>query len=80
VRLHGFAKYGDFSYGIYLYGWPIQQLLMMYAGRVLNVYGLFIVAMALVLPAAAFSWFCIERPFLRLNHKPVAVPHSVLTR
>ncbi|MCI8469186.1 MAG: acyltransferase [Eggerthellaceae bacterium] len=28
-RLAGFAKHGEFSYGIYLWGWPIQQVLVM---------------------------------------------------
>lgn len=28
-RMAGFAKHGEFSYGIYLWGWPIQQVLVM---------------------------------------------------
>ena len=31
-RLHDFAKHGDLSYGIYLYAYPIQRLLI--AGQV----------------------------------------------
>ena len=30
VRLYRWAKRGDFSYGIYLYAFPIQQLLVRY--------------------------------------------------
>ncbi|SFQ59955.1 acyltransferase family protein [Hymenobacter arizonensis] len=72
VRLHHFAKYGDFSYGIYLYGWPVQQLVMLYAGHRIGVHGLFLVSMVIVMPCAAISWFLIEKPFLRLNAKPAA--------
>ncbi|WP_426060959.1 acyltransferase family protein [Hymenobacter sp. B1770] len=77
VRLHRFAKYGDFSYGIYLYGWPVQQLVMLYAGHSMGVYGLFLVSMVIVMPCAAISWFLVEKPFLRLNTKPAA-PAPVL--
>jgi peptidoglycan/LPS O-acetylase OafA/YrhL len=54
----------DFSYGIFLYGFPVQQLLALrFPG--LNPYGLFVVAMAVVTVLAALSWFLIERPLLR---------------
>jgi peptidoglycan/LPS O-acetylase OafA/YrhL len=69
VTLQNFARYGDFSYGIYLYGWPLQQLIMLYIGRRLNVFCLFLASMLLVLPLAALSWHLIEKPFLRLKSK-----------
>jgi peptidoglycan/LPS O-acetylase OafA/YrhL len=67
VSLHGFAKFGDFSYGIYLYGWPILQLLLLYARVPLTVWSLFTWTMSLVLPIAALSWHLIEKPALRLK-------------
>ncbi|CAA2107602.1 hypothetical protein VVAX_04315 [Variovorax paradoxus] len=54
----------DFSYGIFLYGFPVQQLLALRFPS-LNPYGLFVVAMAVVTVLAALSWFFIERPLLR---------------
>ena len=54
----------DFSYGIYLYGFPVQQLLTLrFPG--LNPYWLFAVAMVVATALAALSWFLIERPMLR---------------
>ena len=64
-----FAKYGDFSYGIYLYGWPLQQLTLLYLSEYLNVFTFFLLVMPLVLLAAFISWYLIEKPALKLkNH------------
>ncbi|MFT2007680.1 acyltransferase family protein [Pontibacter sp. 13R65] len=74
VKLHEFSRFGDFSYGIYLYGWPVQQLVMLYLGKELTVMGLFMVSMAIVTPIAAFSWFLIEKPALKLKNLPIKIP------
>ena len=54
----------DLSYGIYIYAFPIQQILAGYGQ--LNL----LTAVLAVLPFAAFSWFLVERPAMRL--KPAA--------
>lgn len=56
----------DFSYGLYIYAFPVQQVLAE-QGR-LN----FALSVACTLPLAAASWFLVERPALRL--KPRARP------
>ena len=43
--LSKFGRRGDLSYGLYLYAYPVQQLLVLYAGRYLNVYTLTAVAL-----------------------------------
>lgn len=67
IRLYAFAKYGDFSYGIYLYGWPMQQLVVRYLPHgdapIVN----FLAATALAAIAGIASWHSIERPMLRLK-------------
>ena len=68
IRFYNFAKYGDFSYGIYLYGWPIQQLVLLYFGYRLNVAGTFFVSLLFVFPFAFFSWHLVEKQFLRLKN------------
>ena len=65
----------DLSYGVYIYGFPIQQavLLMGWSGGWL----LFVVLSAAVtLPVAAASWFLVERPFVRRVARagPATVP------
>lgn len=67
IRLHNFARYGDFSYGLYLFAFPIQQLLVRYFGAELTPYRLFLTAFPLTLLCAAFSWHFVEKPCLRLK-------------
>ena len=58
----------DLSYGLYIYSFPLQQVLAEH-GR-LNV----LTSLALALPFAAASWFLVEKPALRLKaHLPGAV-------
>jgi len=64
-RLHGFSKYGDFSCGMYLYAFPIQQLLVMHNSGSMNPYALFALAWPLSILAGMLSWYVVERPFLR---------------
>lgn len=66
-RLSRFARHGDFSYGIYLYGYPIQQLLILYYAPHLNPLKLFCLAFLITLGLAALSWHLIEAPALRLK-------------
>ncbi|OUJ72741.1 hypothetical protein BXP70_17750 [Hymenobacter crusticola] len=71
VTFPRFAQFGDFSYGIYLYGWPLLQLVLLYAQGHLTVGGVFGCTMALVVPVAALSWHLVEKPFLRFKSFPV---------
>jgi len=67
LGLSRFARYGDFSYGLYLYAFPIQQLLVLYYGRRLTIPALFGSALVLTLCVAIVSWYAVERPCLRLK-------------
>jgi peptidoglycan/LPS O-acetylase OafA/YrhL len=62
-------RQGDYSYGIYLYGWPMQQMLvsLLPAGTSLIVQ--FLLVIPLVTLFAAFSWHAIERPILMLRKR-----------
>jgi peptidoglycan/LPS O-acetylase OafA/YrhL len=61
----------DLSYGLYLYGWPAQQLAwMLPAGK--GIAGNIAVATGIALACAALSWFLVERPALRLKKRFVA--------
>ena len=67
IRLQHWAKYGDFSYGLYLYGWPVQQSLIFLRTSWVNPALLFAMAVPATLVFAAGSWYVIERPFLRFK-------------
>ncbi|MBB3996848.1 acyltransferase family protein [Aureimonas pseudogalii] len=55
-------RFGDFSYGIYIYAWPVQQAIW-WSGQTPWQNGL--IATAIVVPLSIASWYAIERPALR---------------
>ncbi len=62
----GVRRIGDLSFGIYVYSYPIQQLLCsVWPGQHPAVY--FALPMAAVIPLAAWSWKHIESPALKLK-------------
>ena len=56
----------DYSYGIYIIGYPIQQIVMAYTG-ITDPWLNFVVSLLLVLPLAACSWNFIEKPALKFK-------------
>lgn len=61
-----FARTGDYSYGIYIFHFPILQTIhMSFPG--IGPAALFVVGMAATLPMAALSWHWIEKPGMRLR-------------
>jgi peptidoglycan/LPS O-acetylase OafA/YrhL len=57
----------DLSYGVYLYGWPMQQLALLAGASTLALNIAAATAMTLIF--AALSWFAVERPALRLKRR-----------
>lgn len=60
-------KNGDYSYGIYLYGFPIQQTLIWLFPGIRNAGLHFALSLALTSGFAACSWHFIEEPILRFR-------------
>lgn len=59
----------DLSYGVYLYAFPVQQLISLYAPGMTST-ALFLSTVAVTAPLAALSWFIVERPALRVKQRP----------
>jgi peptidoglycan/LPS O-acetylase OafA/YrhL len=57
----------DLSYGTYIYACPIQQVLVIAGLGALNPLVFSIIATAITVPAAAMSWFLVEKPAMRLK-------------
>jgi len=55
------ARFGDLSYGLYIYGWPIEQCVVYFSGATAPWWEVFLVSLALAVPAAFLSWHGIER-------------------
>jgi peptidoglycan/LPS O-acetylase OafA/YrhL len=77
---------GDYSYGIYLYGFPVQQVVYQFLPAARVWYLNFFASTVVVWLVAAFSWHAIERPALKLKRylkkkdkaAPLDVPRPVL--
>jgi peptidoglycan/LPS O-acetylase OafA/YrhL len=52
----------DLSYGVYIYAFPIQQVLVMGGLGGVDVFVFAIIAAIATLPVAALSWFLVEKP------------------
>ncbi len=55
------ARFGDLSYGLYIYGWPIEQCVVHFSGQSAPWWAVFLISMALAVPVAFLSWHGIER-------------------
>ncbi|WP_299449803.1 acyltransferase [uncultured Serinicoccus sp.] len=66
LPLRGVARTNDISYGIYIYGFPVGQLLAFYAGG-LGVVQSITLNVLLVIPLAWMSWLWVESPAMRLK-------------
>lgn len=60
------GKIGDLSYGLYIYSFPIQQVIIMLLPNI-SVFTYFVLSLLGVIPIAYASWHLIEKPFLKLK-------------
>lgn len=67
IKLHSFGRNGDYSYGMFVVGFPIQQLVVQYYGGSMNAYVNFVISFPIILVCAFFSWHIIEKPCLKLK-------------
>ncbi len=75
-KLAHFAKHGDLSYGVYLFAFPVQQMLVCWFQPHLTPLGLFFSAFPITLLLAAVSWHFVEKPCLRLKKRAAQVARS----
>jgi peptidoglycan/LPS O-acetylase OafA/YrhL len=60
----------DVSYGIYIYHWPVIQLLALTSLHWLPDWSFAPVAIFATVPVALASWFLVEKPALARKHSP----------
>lgn len=60
-----YNRFGDYSYGVYIYGWPVQQMLVHFLGPMGPMKN-FLIAAPIVLALAWLSWNLVELPALGL--------------
>lgn len=59
----------DLSYGVYIYGWPMQQFLVMCGLGFLNPFAFAAIAGAATVFLAALSWFLVEKRAMALKSR-----------
>jgi len=77
IRLRHFGRFGDFSYGTYLYAFPIEQLVARWFGHPVEPALLFVCATPLTLVFAVASWYGVERHFLAPQRRKETIVHAV---
>jgi peptidoglycan/LPS O-acetylase OafA/YrhL len=75
--IRGFNRLGDYSYGLYIICWPLQQLIVTVMPEI-GVLPLFLLSFAATLPFAALSWHLVEHPALRQKEKVSGKAHGVI--
>ncbi|MGH6967586.1 MAG: hypothetical protein ACREEN_00585, partial [Stellaceae bacterium] len=68
------ARWGDLSYGLYIYGWPSEQLVIWLKGGHAPWWQVFGGGLLIAGGLAFASWHLIESPALRLKPRPRPVP------
>ena len=67
VPIRNFDRRIDLSYGLYIYAYPVAQVLALFGLNKFGVLPYFALSLIATLPWAALSWFVIERPSLSLK-------------
>lgn len=65
--LNNFSKYGDFSYGLYIYAFPVQQIVSNLTGGDLSIKSFFFISFLITFLCSIFSWYFIEKRALSLK-------------
>ena len=72
--LRDLGRWGDLSYGTYLYGWPVAQVLIMYYLTTLPLFAHIVLALLISYVLGFFSWHLVEKRALRLKPKKAVDP------
>ncbi|MCQ4309240.1 acyltransferase [Pseudomonas stutzeri] len=76
--LSRFGKYGDFSYGMYIYAFPFQQLTVYLLGHEIGVFWLTVISLVPTLLLAILSWHLIEAPAMKFKQRLARAPEPSL--
>lgn len=69
IHTRWFSKTGDYSYGMYIYAFPVQQMLVHFFQKDLNAATLFLSSFIVTLFLSILSWHLFEKKILSMKHK-----------
>jgi peptidoglycan/LPS O-acetylase OafA/YrhL len=67
LPLQTYDRFGDYSYGFYIYSYPIQQTIYFFAPHPPSIGAFFMMSLLITFPLAWLSWQLVEQPSLRLK-------------
>ncbi|MDG4810503.1 acyltransferase [Micromonospora sp. WMMD1120] len=76
-RLSTISRRNDYTYGIYIYGFPVQQMVALFGGARFGMLGYIVLSLLGALLFAALSWHLVERPALGLKTGSGRARHRV---
>lgn len=68
-RLLSLTRHGDYSYGIYLYAFPVQQCIMLLFGTSISWWEFLLYSAVLTLLLGILSWHLVEKRALGMKPK-----------
>jgi len=71
-----FNNFGDYSYGIYIYAFPVQQMLVYFFPEI-GVPIMTIATFLVVLGLASLSWHLVEKPTLKMKNGYVVIERYI---
>ncbi len=74
LPIHNADRYGDFSYGLYIYAFPIEQMASLHSLYRWGLVPYVLITLVVSLVFAVVSWHVVEKPAMRL--KRVRLPRS----
>ncbi len=77
--LGSLTRRGDFSYGIYLYAFPIQQLIALWLGRGVTPYDMLAISLPVTCGFGVLSWRLVENRALSLKTRGFRIPGTRLS-
>jgi peptidoglycan/LPS O-acetylase OafA/YrhL len=77
--LRHYNKLGDYSYGTYIYAWPVQQTFVALVPGIAP-FQLLALSLPFVLLLACMSWHLVERPALGMKGLRLASVHLTAIR
>ena len=77
LPLQRVGRVNDISYGVYIYAFPVQQVLVLYGGANHGILVYIALTVALTFPLAALSWKLVEQPAMRRKRTVPARPQIV---
>lgn len=72
--INHWGKWGDLSFGMYIYAFPVQQLIVYFFGIGISAGEMFALSLAGTLPLAFLSWHLVERPMMALARRSPRPP------